>query len=695
MKENVRSWKWRDELAGTSAAAAWVKLKDRIANLVETHVPKRRPRNKNRPPWLSQDILREIRRRKRMWTRDKEKANKDEYKAQDKKTRNMIRAAKKKFERRLADGGGQNKRPFYAYVKNRTKTRQSVGPLKDEAGNTVSDSGKMADLLNKTFGMAFTREDRNVIPEPEEQHEGEELGQIFVTVRDVKQKIKKLRREAASGPDGIGPAILMEMNNELAPVLACIFNKSLRTGEVPDDWREANVTPIFKKGKRTAPENYRPVSLTSVCCKLLESVIKDKVMVHLKKHKLIRNSQHGFLPGRNCTTNLLSFFEKVTSQVDSGGAFDAIFLDFAKAFDKVPTARLLKKVKAHGITGQLLNWIKNWLTDRRQRVVLDGVCSEWIAVLSGVPQGSVLGPLLFLLFINDLDLAASEVTAMAKFADDTKVGQQIVTAADREALQSALDKLCNWARVWGMQFNVAKCKVMHFGRNNPGYTYEMAGQLLEEVENERDIGVTVSNTLKPASQCTRAAGTARTVLGQISRAFHYRDRSVFVKLYTTYVRPHLEFCTPAWSPWTRADIDCLESVQKKMVNMVSGLSAASYEDKLAELGLESLETRRKNTDIYTMHKLVHGIGDVDTESWFEKNVGGTVTRARSDPLNVLSKNGTLELRRNFFTLRVVKDWNAVPFDIKNIPIPGKFKQALRRWQDGARADLQHDPPARR
>jgi hypothetical protein len=203
----------------------------------------------------------------------------------------------------------------------------------------------MADLLNKTFGQAFTREDKNVIPEPEEQHEGEELSQIFVTVQDVKRKIINLRREAASGPDGIGPAILMEMKDELAPVLACIFNKSLRTGVVPNDWREANVTPIFKKGKRTAPENYRPVSLTSVSCKLLESVVKDKVMAHLKKHKLIRSSKHGFLPGRNCTTNLLSFFEKVTSQVDSGGAFDAIpvFLDFAKAFDKVPTARLLKK----------------------------------------------------------------------------------------------------------------------------------------------------------------------------------------------------------------------------------------------------------------------------------------------------------------------------------------------------------------
>jgi hypothetical protein len=277
---------------------------------------------------------------------------------------------------------------------------------------------------------------------------------------------------------------------------------------------------------------------------------------------------------------------------------------------------------------------------------------------------------------------------MAKFADDTKVGQQIVTDADRATLQTALDKMCRWTEVWGMQFNVAKCKVMHFGRTNPLFEYEMAGQKLDTVDSERDIGVTICNNLKPSLQCAKAAGTARTVLGQISRSFHYRDRKTFVKLFITYVRPHLEFCTPAWSPWTVADIDCIEKVQKKMVSMVSGLQATTYEGKLSELGLESLETRRRNADIYTMHKLVHGVGDVDIENWFEKSVGTMVTRARTDALNVKSKNGTLELRRNFFTMRIVKDWNSVPAEIKNISVPGKFKVELKKWQDGGRIEMQ-------
>jgi hypothetical protein len=236
-----------------------------------------------------------------------------------------------------------------------------------------------------------------------------------------------------------------------------------------------------------------------------------------------------------------------------------------------------------------------------------------------------------------------------------------------------------------MSFNTKKCKVMHFGRRNPQYDYEMNGERLEKVEEERDIGVTVQKSLKPSAQCAKAAGTARAVLGQISRSFHYRDKKTFVKLYVTYVRPHLEFCTPAWSPWTRADIDCLENVQKKMVKMISGLSAVNYEEKLLELGLDSLETRRRNADILTVHKMVHGIGDIDTNIWFEKITGSAITRARADPLNVKCRAGTLEIRRNFFSNRVVNDWNAVPAEIKQILVPGKFKSALLRWQEGGRA----------
>jgi hypothetical protein len=224
---------WREEIKGAETAEAWSKFRSKIEEVVRDCVPLKKPRSANRPPWMTTEILRAVRRKKRLWKRDKHKADKTEYKEQEKKTRNLIRNAKKRFERRLADGGTTNKRPFYAYVKNRTKTRQSVGPLRDETGEKVTGNLEMAGLLNTTFGKAFTREDEHHVPDPDESHQGDELRNIRVTVKEVRNKIKKLRREAAPGPDGIGPVVLKELEDELAPVLATIFNKSLEKGEVP------------------------------------------------------------------------------------------------------------------------------------------------------------------------------------------------------------------------------------------------------------------------------------------------------------------------------------------------------------------------------------------------------------------------------------------------------------------------------
>jgi hypothetical protein len=444
------------------------------------------------------------------------------------------------------------------------------------------------------------------------------------------------------------------------------------------EWKSANVTPIFKKGTRSEPGNYRPVSLTSVCCKLLESILRDELMKHLTANCLLNPSQHGFMPGKSCTTNLLEFMEKMTSVIDAGQPFDVVFLDFAKAFDKVPRERLLEKLRAHGVRGRALNWIRNWLTGRKQRVVLNGKYSSWADVLSGVPQGSVLGPILFLIFINDLDFAALLIDILRKFADDTKLGQTVTTLEERELLQQALDSLCRWAEEWGMEFNIKKCKVMHVGFNNPGHTYTMNNQQLEVTEEERDIGVCVTKSLKPSQQCAQAARSAQTVLSQISRAFHYRDRHIFKSLYVQYVRPHLEYAAVSWSPWLETDKAVIEKIQKRAVSMVSGLKGKTYEEKLLELGLTTMEERRHQADMVQTFKIIHGIDNVSPDTWFRR-VDSTVrtTRSCADPLNLRLQTARLETRRNFFSSRVVEAWNAIPSDIKNSKNVHMFKKAYR------------------
>ena len=207
-----------------------------------------------------------------------------------------------------------------------------------------------------------------------------------------------MKDNKSPGVDGIPPKLLKEIEQISTP-LAKVFNLSLEEGIVPSEWKEANITLLFKKGSRNKPENYRPVSLTSVVCKLLETLIRDHMLEFLVKHKLINTSQHGFLKARSCLTNLLCFLEEITKWVDDGSPVDVVYLDFQKAFDKVPHQRLLLKLKAHGIGNDVINWIEKWLTHRRQRVIVDGEISNWKSVLSGVPQGSVLGPILFLIYI--------------------------------------------------------------------------------------------------------------------------------------------------------------------------------------------------------------------------------------------------------------------------------------------------------
>ena len=267
---------------------------------------------------------------------------------------------------------------------------------------------------------------------------------------------------------------------------------------------------------------------------------------------------------------------------------------------------------------------------------VNGTLSGWLEVLSGVPPGSLLGPVLFLLFINDLDMAVTERQIIKKFADDTKIAQAIESDSDAEELQASLDRLYQWAQDWGMEFNVAKCHVMHIGRNNPGHSYSMGGVQLTRTEKERDIGVAIASNLKPENQCRKAAQTASTVLGQIMRAFHYRDRHVFMSLYLQYVRPHLEFAVSAWAPWTRKDTEKLEKVQQRAVRAVSGLTGHTYEERLVELRLPSLRDRRREIDMAQTYRIVNG---PDSDQWFERADNRRPTRAAAGRDNIVKKKG--------------------------------------------------------
>jgi hypothetical protein len=452
--------------------------------------------------------------------------------------------------------------------------------LKDSEGHIAVDAAERCNLLNSYFSTVFTVEDVTIqIPELPNIFTGDQscaLKDISITPEVVAKVIRNLPANKAAGVDDIQGKLLVETVDTISNSLCMIFQKSLQDSVVPLDWRRANVTPIFKKGAKYLPENYRPISLTSQVCKILERIICDCIIVHLNKFNLIRDTQHGFRKGKSCLTNLLSFMHYVNRSVDDGEQVDVVYLDFQKAFDKVPHKRLINKLKAHGIEGVVLHWIQSWLQGRQQRVVLNGEASDWSDVVSGVPQGSVLGPLLFLIYINDID---SDLTSrLLKFADDTKLFRAISNQNDIDLIRADLSKLNDWSNRWLMPFNIDKCKVLHIARDVHATEYFIGDNKLAAVTSECDLGVIVQSDLKVSLQLSKVCKTANRILGMISRTFTYKSADIVVLLYKSLVRPHLDYCVQTWRPHLTKDIhvELIEKVQKRVTRMALPGSELSY-----------------------------------------------------------------------------------------------------------------------
>ena len=356
-----------------------------------------------------------------------------------------------------------------------------------------------------------------------------------------------------------------------------------------------------------------------------------------------------------------------------------VYLDFSKAFDTVPHSLLLLKLQAVGIDGKVLSWIRDFLTNRQQRVMIKGTCSGWCRVRSGVPQGSVLGPTLFLVFVKDLlDGIGSEGKL---FADDAKIYQRVMTPYDAENLQADLQKLEEWSHKWSLSFNKDKCAVMHFGRSNQGYAYSLNGSTLSSTSKEKDLGIIVTSDLKPSAQAARAAAAANSMLGRIKRTFTCLDDETMPALYKALVRPHMEYAIQTWSPYLKKDIKMLEKVQRRATKLVKSISHLTYEDRLKCLGLTTLEKRRKRGDMIEVFKLLKGYDLLRMEGNFLKLDNGSNNRkTRGHSLKLSKPRHRTWKRHQFFSSRVVDDWNRLPESVVTCQSVNSFKHHYDQYQ---------------
>ena len=425
--------------------ALWESFRDQLLTILENNVPHKTTRSRATNPWMNTKTRRLARQKNRAFIKastTKNTKDRTRYKKLKSACQRSIREAHDTYVHDIiGQSAKDNPKRFWSYIKGKKQESSGVSPLRNADGIIHSEADVKANILNKQFVSVFTKEDTANIPDKGPSPYSS-MNNITVRTKGVEKLLSNLQPDKATGPDMIPARLLKQLSTEIAPALALVFQSSLDCGRVPRDWTMAHVVPLFKKGDKSAASNYRPVSLTSICSKALEHVLHSNIMDPLEEHNILTDAQHGFRCKRSCETQLIATIQELARGLSEGRQLDVILLDFAKAFDKVPHQRLLYKLNYYGVRGQTLSWIESFLYNRKQHVLVEGAKSDEAQVTSGVPQGTVLGPLLFLAFINDLP---SVVDSQAKlFADDCLLFRPIDSLHDSNKLQEDLTALEKW-----------------------------------------------------------------------------------------------------------------------------------------------------------------------------------------------------------------------------------------------------------
>ena len=585
-----------------------------------------------------------------------------------------IRRFTKEREERILFNGNSNS--FFKFVRHKLNRRSKIVDMRDSTTNQlVTDCFLIAEGFRNQYDSVFI-EDDGILPNLNQTTYNGPASNFMITQNLICQQINKIRSSSSPGPDNFHPIILKRFARQLSVPLKILFLKSLEQSELPKDWKIANVVPVYKgKGSRHEYVNYRPVSLTSHVSKLMERIMTKWLLDELINRNFISPHQHGFLASRSVTTNLLTCLFDWVGALDNHESVDVIYLDIAKAFDTVSHPKLMHKLDSLNLPPKLTAWIKDFLTNRCQRVKIEQSFSNESPVTSGVPQGTVLGPILFLIYINDICEAVSHCKIKI-FADDTKI--YLNYSENQTDLQNDLDGVSVWLDTWQLKVSVNKCSVLPLSRSGRRECcdYSLNGSIIPKSVNVRDLGIQMSSDLKFKTHVQRITANASARSGLIFKCFKTRDKAFLTSMFSVFVRPLLEFATPIWSPYQIGLITCVEKVQRNFTKRIPAVRDLNYPDRLTALNMEPLELRRLRFDLIELFKIVKGFSVIKFDDYFKLK---QLTLRQNNDIQIQLHVTNSNLSKNFFNFRAAKIWNALPQNIIDSSSVDIFKRRLLKF----------------
>jgi len=585
--------------------------------------------------------------------------------------RSLIQQQELLTEQRIINAN--NLGTFYRFVNKRISNRAGIGTVLENGVELTTDCDK-ARAFNSYFVSVGCR-DNNTTPDCPVKTDNS-LEFIEFNASDVLAAINKLKSNLTCGPDGLPPVFFKRLRYCLAAPLAAIFTQLLSVAFVPADWKRATIVPVLKKGSAKVISNYRPISVTCVTCKIFERVIANKIRHHLTVNNILHPAQHGFTRGRSTCTNLLESLNDWTLYFQDKHQVAIAYIDFSKAFDVVSHKKLFARLSSYGIRGMLLCWLQQLFTGRTHCTKVGTELSEDADLLSGVIQGSVIGPLMFLIFIDELvAILASFGIVVKVFADDVKLYIRIINDVDVSMLQEALNFLFMWAEKWQLSLSLDKCCVLFLRLAEPAVSFSLGGVNLRGVSSCRDLGVTITSDLSPSVHIHDIVVKAHQRSNAIHRCFLSRNVCVLTRAFIVYVRPLVEYNSIVWSPYLKQDINSIESVQRRFTKRLPGFGKYTYSKRLELLNLPSLELRRLYFDLTWAYKIIFGCVDMCSDDFFELRSTKTT---RGHPYKLFKRQCTSTVRSSFFTERVVNIWNCLPSDTVDFSSLTAFKRTIKR-----------------